>query len=71
MEKLKTLKVGLGQINPTVGDFEGNAQKIRSYIEAAEAQGLDLVIFPELAVCGYPVWDLANKTSFVARNVKS
>ena len=69
--KRRVLEVGLGQINPAVGDFSGNTQKICSYIESAEVQSLDLVIFPELAVSGYPVWDLANKTAFVERGLKS
>ena len=71
MTKSKELQIGLGQINPIVGDFQENTQKICSYIEAAEIQRLDLLVFPELAVSGYPVWDLANKTSFVAKNLES
>ncbi len=67
----RILKIGLGQINPTVGDFKENTRKICSYIESAEHQGLELVIFPELAVCGYPVWDLAHKTGFVRANLKA
>ena len=67
--KKTTFEVGLGQINPTVGDFKGNTEKICSYIEAAEVQGLDLLIFPELAICGYPVWDLANKRTFVEKGL--
>lgn len=68
---MKTLNIGLAQINPTVGDFKDNTQKICTYIESAERQGLDLVVFPELAICGYPVWDLANKTTFVQKNLES
>ncbi len=71
MKTKKTLQIGLGQINPTVGDFSANTLKICSYIEAAEAQKLDLVIFPELAICGYPVLDLANKSGFVEKNLKA
>jgi len=71
MRQSWVLKVGLGQINPTVGDFKENTRKICSYIESAERQELDLVIFPELAICGYPVWDLAHKVSFVKANLKS
>ncbi|MBI4367906.1 MAG: NAD+ synthase [Candidatus Omnitrophica bacterium] len=65
------LEVGLAQINPTVGDFQGNREKICSYIDAAEEAELDLVVFPELAVSGYPVWDLANKKRFVLEGLKS
>ena len=68
---ITTLTVGLGQINPIVGDFEGNARKIISYITTAEARGIDLLIFPELAISGYPVWDLANKTNFVEKGLKA
>ncbi len=66
---MKKLHIGFAQINPTVGDFEGNTRKICSYIQRAESEVLDLVIFPELSVSGYPVWDLANKKSFVDRNL--
>lgn len=64
-------KIGLGQINPTVGDFAGNTKKICDFIERSESKKLDWVIFPELSICGYPVWDLANKKSFVAAGLKS
>ena len=68
---MKTLNIGLAQINPTVGDFQANTEKIRSYIEAAERQALDLVVFPELSISGYPVWDLANKRRFIEEGLKS
>lgn len=67
---MSKLHIGFGQINPTVGDFDGNTRKICASIQRAETEGLDLVIFPELSVSGYPVWDLANKKSFVDRNLK-
>ncbi|MBI4397632.1 MAG: NAD+ synthase [Candidatus Omnitrophica bacterium] len=66
----ESLHIGFGQINPTVGDFEGNYAKIISHIEQAEVQGVELLIFPELAVTGYPVLDLANKASFVAKSAQ-
>src|SRR4051812_30022585 len=65
MTKADTLKIGLAQINPTVGDFEGNKRKIQDYIGRAEKAGLDIVVFPEMVICGYPVWDLATKPAFV------
>lgn len=71
MKKAGTIEVGLAQINPTVGDFKGNTEKICTYIDSAERQGLDLVVFPELAVSGYPVWDLANKAEFVQKDLDS
>jgi NAD+ synthase/NAD+ synthase (glutamine-hydrolysing) len=62
------VKVALGQINPTVGDFSGNAAKIVEFSRRAQAAGAALVLFPELAVCGYPPRDLVEKPAFVARN---
>lgn len=62
------MKIALGQINPTVGDFCGNAAKILSYSHEARQRGADLILFPELAICGYPPRDLVEKPSFVARN---
>jgi NAD+ synthase (glutamine-hydrolysing) len=61
------VKIALAQINPTVGDFAGNAKKILEYAARAEALGVGLVVFPELAVCGYPPADFLEKASFVAR----
>lgn len=61
------MKIALAQINPTVGDFEGNTAKILSFTRRAIEGGARLVIFPELSVCGYPAADLLEKTSFVAR----
>ena len=61
------MKIALGQINPTVGDFSGNAAKIISYSLQARNAGAGLILFPELAVCGYPPRDLVERPSFVAR----
>jgi NAD+ synthase (glutamine-hydrolysing) len=65
------VKVALGQINPTVGDFRGNADKIISYSHRAREAGAGLIIFPELCICGYPPRDLVERPSFVARNRES
>ena len=62
------MKIALGQINPTIGDFSGNSRKIIDYAQAAQAAGAQLVLFPELAVCGYPPRDLLEKPAFVAKN---
>ena len=62
------MKIALGQINPTVGDFSGNAAKIIDYSHRAQAAGAGLILFPELSVCGYPPRDLVERPSFVARN---
>jgi NAD+ synthase/NAD+ synthase (glutamine-hydrolysing) len=68
---LKDVKIALGQINPTVGDFAGNAAKIIEFSRRAKAAGAGLVLFPELAVCGYPPRDLVERPSFVERNRES
>jgi NAD+ synthase (glutamine-hydrolysing) len=60
------LNVALAQINPTVGDIDGNARKIAERIAAARDQDATLVVFPELTLCGYPPEDLLLKTSFLA-----
>ncbi len=62
------MKIALGQINPTVGDFSGNAAKMIEFSRRAQASGASLILFPELAVCGYPPRDLVERPSFVARN---
>ena len=54
-------------MNPTVGDFAGNTRTIVEYAERAADLGADLVVFPEMAVCGYPAADLLEKKSFVRR----
>ncbi len=63
-----SVKIALGQINPTVGDFSGNAAKIIQFALQARSAGAGLILFPELAVCGYPPRDLVERPSFVARN---
>jgi NAD+ synthase (glutamine-hydrolysing) len=59
------VKIALAQINPTVGDFVGNTRKILEFAERAQGLGAELVMFPELAVCGYWPADLLEKRSFV------
>lgn len=65
---LVDVKIALGQINPTVGDFTGNSAKIVDFSKRALSAGAGLIVFPELSVCGYPPRDLVEKTAFVARN---
>jgi NAD+ synthase (glutamine-hydrolysing) len=62
------VKIALGQINPTVGDFAGNAAKIIEFSHRARDAGAGLILFPELSVCGYPPRDLVERLSFVAHN---
>ena len=57
--------IGLAQINTTIGDIKGNAQKVIKYIKYAEAIGLDLVAFPELTLVGYPIEDIIDRHPIV------
>ena len=65
-EIARPLRVALAQINVIVGDIEGNARKIGEYLDRAAGEGAQLVVFPELAVNGYPPEDLLLKTHFLA-----
>ena len=65
------MKIALAQIDPTVGDFSGNTNKILSFAVRAQERGADLAIFPELAVCGYPPADLLEKRAFVDRAARA
>jgi len=62
------VRIALAQINPTVGDFRGNAAKIIDYSLRAKSAGVDLILFPELSVCGYPPRDLVERPWFIERN---
>jgi NAD+ synthetase len=61
------VKIALAQINPTVGDFTGNLEKIVAASRKAAAQGARVTVFSELAICGYPPADFLEKPSFLAR----
>jgi NAD+ synthetase len=63
------MKIALAQINTTVGDFAGNGAKILEAARRAEAAGVELVLFPELTIPGYPPRDLLLKKDFVAANL--
>ena len=65
------LRVALAQINPTVGDLAGNAGLIATAVKSAQAQGANLIVFPEMIVTGYPVEDLALRPSFQAASIRS
>lgn len=62
------MKIALAQINTTVGDFEGNVAKILQYAKMAVDRKADLVVFPEMAVCGYPPRDLVERRDFIERS---
>jgi NAD+ synthase (glutamine-hydrolysing) len=68
---MRRLRIGLAQINATVGNFAGNIQKIVEYIAEARSLGVDLLTFPELAICGYPPEDLLLKPKFIEENLRS
>jgi NAD+ synthetase len=61
------VKIALAQINPTVGDFSGNLDKIVAASRRAAEQGVRLTVFSELCICGYPPADFLEKPSFLAR----
>lgn len=67
---MKTLRIALAQINPTVGDLEGNRDKITHYLKMASEYNPDLIAFPELAVTGYPPEDLLLKPQFIRDNIE-
>ena len=63
------LRVALAQINPTVGDFAGNAALIQEAVVQAQKQSAEIIVFPEMIVTGYPVEDLALRPSFQAASI--
>jgi NAD+ synthase (glutamine-hydrolysing) len=64
-----SVRVALAQINSTVGDLEGNTARIISSIHEASSNAADIIVFPELAICGYPPEDLLLRPRFVSQNV--
>ena len=64
------IKIGLAQINPVLGDLPGNAKKITNFIKEADQQGVNLLIFPELAITGYLPQDLLLNRSFIDCNLQ-
>jgi NAD+ synthase (glutamine-hydrolysing) len=65
------MRLALAQINPTVGDVDGNAAKVAEWIARAREQGAELVIFPELCIPGYPAEDLYLKRHFLRANQRA
>jgi NAD+ synthase (glutamine-hydrolysing) len=68
---MKTLRLALGQINSTVGDFDANIARMGEYISRAIAARADLVAFPELSLTGYPPEDLTFNPDFIRANVEA
>lgn len=65
------VKFALGQINPTVGDFAGNTALIATALAQAEAAQADVLVLPELALCGYPPRDLLTRDAFLGKMEQS
>ena len=65
---MRTFRIAMVQMNPTVGDLDGNVRRITAWIRQAKKAKADLVVFPELAITGYPPEDLLLKPRFVADN---
>jgi len=67
---MRSLRLALAQVDPTVGDLSGNVALIRRWLAKAERAGADLAVFPELAITGYPPEDLVLKPAFVEENLR-
>lgn len=65
------MKIGIAQLNTTVGDFDGNKALILNAYRKAVAQGADIVLTPELAITGYPPRDLVHRSRFVPGNIET
>jgi NAD+ synthase (glutamine-hydrolysing) len=68
---MPAVRVAMAQINPTVGDLSGNSAKILDAAKRSQSQGAQLVVFPELALTGYPIEDLALSRDFLAASEKT
>src|SRR5688572_32643705 len=62
------MKIALAQLNQTVGDIRGNMQRIRRALARAKKAGAELIVFPEMAVTGYPPRDLVEFPQFIEKN---
>jgi NAD+ synthase (glutamine-hydrolysing) len=67
---MRSLRLALAQVDPTVGDLGGNVNMIRRWLAKAERAGADVAVFPELAITGYPPEDLVLKPAFVEENIR-
>src|SRR6266436_4245900 len=68
---MRQIRVALAQVNPTVGDIEGNARLVVDWMERARALACDVVAFPELVLTGYPPEDLLFKPAFIEANLRA
>ncbi len=67
---MRQIRLGLAQLNPTVGDLVGNAHLVAETIGKARALGVDVLAFPEMVITGYPPEDLLLKPSFIERAIE-
>jgi NAD+ synthase (glutamine-hydrolysing) len=67
---MRLLRIGLAQIDSTVGDLDGNFDRIVSRIQEARALGVDILVFPEMVLPGYPPEDLLLKPAFIQRTIE-
>ncbi len=70
-EGIQPMKITLAQLNPTIGDFEGNLSKIKKTLKAVEKNSPDLVVFSELFLTGYPPRDLLERKDFIQMSQKT
>ncbi len=68
---MKSIKIGLAQINPTIGDTIGNAEKIIEYLKRGRDDGVDVIAFPEMVTIGYPAQDLLFRSEIIESNLES
>ncbi len=68
---MRTLRIAMAQMNPTVGDLSGNIHLITTWLRDAKKAKADLVVFPELAITGYPPEDLLLKSQFIVDNLRA
>jgi len=65
------MKIALAQINPTVGAFKQNSEKICSFVDNACKKNADMIVFPEMSITGYPPRDLLDRPGFITDNIKA
>jgi NAD+ synthase (glutamine-hydrolysing) len=65
------MRIAIAQIDSIIGDFEGNTKKVISFTKQAQNKGADLVLFPELVLCGYPPMDLLDQDSFTEGSIRA
>jgi NAD+ synthase (glutamine-hydrolysing) len=65
------MRIAIAQIDSIIGDFNGNTKKVISFAQQAQERGAELVLFPELALCGYPPMDLLDQDSFTEGSLRA